>query len=150
MLSHYSKFQYFAHISSKNRIWKKNRVKCIDWRYTGHDYQKITFPTPPDIGAYGGCVTEGDGDGEGVGDGDGHSIYLRTLINQTLGLSADLRGRTNPEGVRQSSADSELRRGFITRGPKKRGVGANCFTPKTKVWGWLRGTPYLCIYQRKY
>ena len=43
---------------------------------------------------YGGRVTEGDGDGEGVGDGDGHSIYLRTLINQTQGLSADVIGRT--------------------------------------------------------
>ena len=28
-----------------------------------------------------------------------------------LRLSADLRGRTNPEGVRQSSDGSELRRG---------------------------------------
>ena len=43
---------------------------------------------------WGGCVTEGDGDGDGVGDGDGHSIYLRTLINQTQGLSADVIGRT--------------------------------------------------------
>ena len=103
--------QYFADISSGKRIWKKNRVECNGSEYTGADYKIRIFPTPPDIGAYGGCVTEGDGDGEGVGDVDGHSIYLRTLINQTQGLSADLRGRTNPEGVRQSSADSELRRG---------------------------------------
>ena len=54
-------------------------------------------------------------DGDGEGDGDGHSICLRTLILQTQGLSADPttvsgRHRTDyPEGVRQSSADSELR-----------------------------------------
>ena len=45
--------------------------------------KKILPPNPSDIGACGGRVTEGDG------DGDGHSIYLRTLINQTQGLSAD-------------------------------------------------------------
>ena len=79
--------------------------------------KKILTPNPPDIGAYGGRVTEGEG------EGDGHSIYLRTLINQTQGLSADLRGRTNPEGVRQSSADSELKRGYRSRRSKKGGRG---------------------------
>ena len=44
----------------------------------------------------------------------------RTLIHQTQGLSADVIGRTNPEGVRQSSADSELRRGYDKK-IKKRG-----------------------------
>ena len=34
-------------------------------------------------------------------------------------LSADLRGRTNPEGVRQSSADSELNGGYKSRSCKK-------------------------------
>ena len=68
--------------------------------------KKILPPNPSDIGACGGRVTEGDGDG--VGEGDGHSIYLRTLINQTQGLSADLHRTDYPEGVRQSSADSEL------------------------------------------
>ena len=48
------------------------------------DCKKIKFPNPPDIGAYGGRVTEGDV------DVDGHSIFLRTLINQTQGLSADV------------------------------------------------------------
>ena len=71
--------------------------------------QNQIFSKPSRLGAYGGCVTEGDGDGDGVGDGDGHSIYLRTLINQTQGLSADVHRTDYPEGVRQSSADSELR-----------------------------------------
>ena len=70
-------WQYFADISSKKRIWKKNRVECNGSEYTGADYKIRIFPTPPDIGAYGGCVTEGDGDGEGVGDVDGHSICLK-------------------------------------------------------------------------
>ena len=81
--------------------------------------QNQIFSKPSRLGAYGGCVTEGEGDG----DGDGHSIYLRTLINQTQGLSADVIGRTNPEGVRQSSADSELRRGYDKK-IKIRGEGA--------------------------
>ena len=34
-------------------------------------------------------------------------------------LSADLRGRTSPEGVRQSSADSELKRVYRSEDPKK-------------------------------
>ena len=34
-----------------------------------------------------------------------------------------LRGRTNPEGVRQSSADSELKRGYRSRRFKKEGRG---------------------------
>ena len=34
---------------------------------------------------------------EGEGDGRGHSIYSRTLINQTLGLSADLRPKRMPK-----------------------------------------------------
>ena len=72
----------------------KNRVECNGSGYTGSDCIIRFFQNPPDLGAYGGCVTEGDGDGDGVGDGDGHSIYLRTLINQTQGLSADVIGRT--------------------------------------------------------
>ena len=51
--------------------------------YTRTDCKKFKFRNPPDIGAFGGRVTEGDG------EGDGHPIYLRTLINQTPGLSAD-------------------------------------------------------------
>ena len=62
-----------------------------------------------------------------MGDGDGHSIYLRTLINQTQGLSADVIGRTNPEGVRQSSADSELRRGYDKKIKKRGGGGTKVF-----------------------
>ena len=27
--------------------------------------KKINFPNPPDLGAYGGRVTDGDGDGDG-------------------------------------------------------------------------------------
>ena len=92
---------------------KKNRVECNGSGYTGSDGKIIKFPNPPDIRAFDGCVTEGDG------DGDGQSIYLRTLINQTQGLSADLRGRTSPEGVRQSSADSELRGGYRFRRSKE-------------------------------
>ena len=51
--------------------------------------QNQIFSKPSRLGAYGGCVTEGDGDG----DGDGHSICLRTLIHQTQGLSADFSQR---------------------------------------------------------
>ena len=75
--------------------------------YTRTDCKKTKFINPPDIRAFGGRVTEGDGEGEG----DGHPIYLRTLINQTQGLSADLHRTDYQEGVRQSSADSELRGG---------------------------------------
>ena len=70
------------------------------WGYTRTDCKNRFFPNPPDVGPYSGRVTEGDG--------DGHSIYLRTLINQTQGLSADLHRTDYPEGVRQSSADSGL------------------------------------------
>ena len=48
---------------------------------------------------------------------------MKDADKSDLRLSADLRGRTNPEGVRQSSADSELRRGYISRRSKKRGGG---------------------------
>ena len=67
-------------------------------------------------------------------DGDGAvDIVWRTLINQTQGLSADLRGRTNPEGVRQSSADSELKRGYRSRRSKKGGEGAWRFLHKKYI-----------------
>ena len=56
---------------------KKNRVECNGSEYTGADYKIRIFPTPPEIGAYGGCVTEGDGDVVGVGDGDGHSDLFK-------------------------------------------------------------------------
>ena len=38
-----------------------------------------------------------------------------------LRLSADLHRTDYPEGVRQSSADSELRRGYDPEGPKRCG-----------------------------
>ena len=41
-----------------------------------------------------------------------------------LRLSADLHRTDYPEGVRQSSADSELRRGCLSRGSKQ---GDGCF-----------------------
>ena len=68
--------------------------------------QKNEFSKPTRFGDYDGCVT--DGEGEGEGEGDGHSICLRTLINQTFVCQRTYIGRTSPEGVRQSSADSEL------------------------------------------
>ena len=63
--------QYFSEISSKNCIWKKNRVEWNVWGYTGSDLKKEN-PNPP-VGAYGGRVTEGEGDGEGYG----HSICFK-------------------------------------------------------------------------
>ena len=64
------------------------------------------------------AVTEGGGDGEG--EGRYHSICFKDADKSVLRLSADVIGRTNPEGVRQSSADSELRRGYDKK-IKKRG-----------------------------
>ena len=43
--------------------------------------KEIQNTNPPDIGAYGGRVTEGDGDSDGEGEDDGHSSHLRTLNN---------------------------------------------------------------------
>ena len=46
----------------------------------------------------------------------------RTLIHQTLGLSADLHRTDYPEGVRQSSADSEMWRGYDQNKPSRSSV----------------------------
>ena len=48
-----------------------------------------------------------------------------------LRLSADLHRTDYPEGVRQSSADSELRRGKRSRRTKNRGVGDDGFSHKS-------------------
>ena len=85
--------------------------------------QKNKSSKPPRSRSLQWAVTEGDGDG----DVNGHSICLRTLINQTIGLSADLHRTDYPEGVRQSSADSELRKSTDPEDPKRGGGLARRF-----------------------
>ena len=61
--------------------------------------KEIQNTNPPDIGAYGGRVTEGDGDSDGEGEDDGHSSHLRTLINQQKRQWFTSKPKRNPQGI---------------------------------------------------
>ena len=71
-------WQYFAHISSKKRRWKKNRVGCTDWGYTGSDYQNNKFSATFVPRRY----RWSEGVIEREGEGDITRFVPRTLIHQ--------------------------------------------------------------------
>ena len=52
------------HLFNRTRM-RKNRVKWKNRKYTESDCKKIYFQKPRNLGAYGGCVIEGEGYCEG-------------------------------------------------------------------------------------